>query len=64
MSEFEKNKELARDANGFLNCQLCLRRYLTLVGFDNHFELEHIDVALNHLGEQKSEMYSCKHVEN
>ena len=56
MSEFEKNKELARDKNGFLNCQLCLRRYLTLVGFDNHFELEHIDVALNHLGEQKSEI--------
>ena len=53
MSEFDKNKELARDANGFLNCQLCLRRYLTLVGFENHFKLEHIDVTLNNLEEQE-----------
>ena len=62
MSEFEKNKEHARDANGFLNCQLCLRRYLTLVGFENHFKLEHIDVALNHLGEQKVEICMPKNV--
>ena len=58
----DKNKELAREKNGFLNCQLCLRRYFTLVGFENHFKLEHIDVTLNNLEEQKVEICMPKNV--
>ena len=32
---------LNSDEKGFLSCQQCSRRYLTLVGFENHVELEH-----------------------
>ena len=52
MSELENKVE--RDQNGFFNCQLlcistsqqCSRRYLTLVGFDNHVKLEHSHLNL------------------
>ena len=42
MSESENKVE--HDRNGYLNCQQCSRRYLTLVGFVNHVKLEHGDV--------------------
>ena len=37
----ESEGKVGRDQNGFLSCQQCSRRYLTLVGFENHVELEH-----------------------
>ena len=42
----ESEGEVGRDQNGYLNCQQCSRRYLTLVGFDNHVKLEHSDLNL------------------
>ena len=28
--------EIARDNNGFLNCEDCQRRFITKIGFENH----------------------------
>ena len=54
MSEFVKNKNLTRDKNGFLNCQLCLRRFISRIGLENHFKLEHSDDTLNRLEIQQA----------
>ena len=48
----ELDDKLARDRNGYLNCQPCSRKYLTLVGFDNHFKLEHSELNLKQIKEQ------------
>ena len=34
-----------------------LRRYLTLVGFDNHFKLEHSDLNLKQIQEQRDKSW-------
>ena len=62
MSEFEKNKNLARGKNGFINCQLCPRRFVSLIGFENHSNLGHSDVALKHLEIQKVKIGIPNHV--
>ena len=62
MSEFEKKKNLTPGKNGFLNCQLCPRRFISLIGFENHSNLEHNDVALNHLEIQKVKIGIPNHV--
>ena len=62
MSEFVKNKNLTRDKNGFLNCQLCSRRFISLIGYENHFNLEHIDAALNQLKIEKVKIGIPNHV--
>ena len=59
MSESENKAE--RDPNGFLNCQKlcistsqqCSRRYLTVVGFENHVKVEHSDLNLKQTEEQQ-----------
>ena len=63
MSELENKVE--RDQNGFFNCQLlcistsqqCSRRYLTLVGFENHVKLEHNDLKLSQIKEKQVEHF-------
>ena len=59
MSESENKAE--RDPNGFLNCQKlcistsqqCSRRYLTVVGFENHVKVEHSDLNRKQTEEQQ-----------
>ena len=69
MSESENKAE--RDPNGFLNCQKlcistsqqCSRRYLTVVGFENHVKVEHSDLNRKQTEEQqdaKLTPYQCQ----
>ena len=53
MSVLEKNKNVTLGKNGFLNSQLCPRRFISLIGYENHSNLEHSEVVLNHLEKVK-----------